>query len=155
VTFSALLGFLLLVQVSGVSPEQFFVGRTEGTGTVHVMLSGRHAVRVHSRGRMDPRGALVLDQRVEEEGKPARTTRWRLTRSGRGRIAGTIAGARGPVTGEIVGNVLRLRYRSAEGPQVEQSITFHPGGRTAHNRMIYRRFGLTVARVEETIRRVE
>jgi hypothetical protein len=154
-TFSVLFGLLLLVQASAISPEQFFVGRTEGTGTVHVMLSGRHAVRVHSRGRVDPSGVLLLDQRVEEEGKPVRTTRWRLARSRQGRITGSIVGGRGPVTGEMAGNVLRLRYRSAEGPQVEQSITFHPDGRTAHNRMIYRRFGLTVATVEETIRRVD
>ena len=152
---SSLLGFLLFVQVSGVSPEQFFVGRTEGIGTVHMMLSRRHGVRVHNRGRMDPSGALLLDQRIEEDGKPARTSRWRLVRSGPSRITGTIAGARGPVTGEIAGHVLHLRYRSPEGPQVEQWITFHPGSRTAHNRMIYRRFGLTVATVEETIRRVE
>ena len=151
---SALLGFLLLVQTPALAPEQFFVGRTEGVGTVHVILSGRHGVRVHSRGRMD-RGALLLDQRVEEEGRPARRRSWRLVRSGPNRFTGTISDARGPVSGEIAGNVLHLRYRSAEGPSVEQRITFQPGGRTAHNRMTFRRFGLTVATVEETIRRVE
>ena len=153
-TLSALLGLLLFAQAPAVAPEQFFVGRTQGTGTVHVMLSGRHGVRVHSRGRMD-RGALVLDQRIEEEGKPARNRSWRLVRSGANRVTGTITDARGPVTGEVVGNVLHLRYRLAEGPTVEQRITFQPGGRTAQNRMTFRRFGLTVATVEETIRRVD
>ena len=152
---SALLGLLLLAQAPAAAPEQFFVGRTQGTGTVNVILSGRHGVRVHSRGRMERGGALVLDQRIEEEGKPARNRSWRLVRSGGNRVTGTITDARGPVTGEVVGNVLNLRYRLAEGPTVEQRITFQPGGRIAQNRMTIRRFGFTVATVEETIRRVD
>ncbi len=154
-SLSAFLGFLFLAQSApGSALEHFFVGRTEGTGTAHVIMSGRHGVRVHSRGRME-RGTLVIDQRVEEEGKPARTRTWRLTRSGANRITGSITDARGPVTGEVAGNVLRLRYRLADGPTVEQTITLHPGGRSARNRMTFRRFGLTVATVEEVIRRVE
>ena len=149
-----LLGFLFVVQAAVVSPEQFFVGRTEGAGTVRIVMSGRHGVRDHGRGRIDRSGALILEQRVEEVGKPARNRSWRLVRSGN-RVTGTINDARGPVTGELNGNVLNLRYRSAEGPSVEQRITFHPNGRTAHNRMTFRRFGLTVATVETTIRRME
>jgi hypothetical protein len=155
VSVSALLGLLLFAQASGITPEQFFVGRTEGIGTANVIMSGPHGVRVRSRGRMDRAGGLVLDQRVEEEGKPPRTRTWRLVRAGGNRITGTITDARGPVTGEMVGNVLHLRYQLSEGPTVEQRITFQPGRRTALNHMTFRRFGLTVATVEETIRRVE
>jgi len=137
------------------APEQFFVGRTEGVGVVNIMLSGRHGVRDRSRGRIGQGGALLLEQIVEEEGKPARRTSWRLVRSGGNRITGTISDARGPVSGDVTGNVIRLRYRSAEGPSVEQWITLQPDGRTATNRMIFRRFGLTVATLESTIRRVD
>ena len=152
---ASLLGLLLVAQASVVAPEQFFVGRTEGRGTVNVMLSRRHGVRVHTRGRLERGNVLVLDQRIEEEGKPARDRIWRLQRSGPNRITGTITDARGPVTGEISGNVLSLHYRLAEGPTVEQRITFQPGGRVAQNRMTFRRFGFNVATVEETIRRVD
>lgn len=155
---SAFLGLLLLVQAPaapGSALEQFFVGRTEGAGTVHIILSGRHGVRDRSRGRIDRDGALVLDQIVEEEGKPARRRSWRLVRAGGNRVTGTISDARGPVTGDIAGNVLHLRYRSVEGPSVEQWITLQPGRRTATYRMTFRRFGLSVATVEGTIRRVE
>jgi hypothetical protein len=156
VTLSVLFGLLLLQAAPAAStPEHFFTGRTEGEGVVHVMLSGRHAVRDHGRGHIDRAGALVLDQVVEEEGKPARRRRWRLARAGANRITGTLSDASGPVTGELSGNVLHLRYRSAEGPSVEQWLTFHPGGRSARNRMVFRRFGLQVATVEETIRRVD
>lgn len=153
----ALPALLLAATPSAASPapEQFFVGRTEGEGIVSVMLSRRHAVRDRSVGRIDQGGILIVDQIVEEEGKPARKSSWRLARSGGNRIAGTISDARGPVTGEVAGNVIQLRYRSAEGPSVEQRITLQPGGRTATNRMTFRRFGLIVATLESTIRRVD
>jgi hypothetical protein len=144
---------LLLLQ--SAAPEHFFIGRTEGEGRISVMLSGSHAVRAHSRGWMDRSNALVIEQVVEEEGKPARRRSWRLVRSGPNRITGTLSDAVGPVTGDVAGNVLHLSYRSSEGPNVEQWITLHPNGRTAHNRMTFRRFGLGVATLEETIRRLD
>ena len=101
------------------------------------------------------RGVLVIDQVVEEEGKPARRRSWRLVRSGRNRITGTISDARGEVAGEVAANVITLRYRLVEGPSVEQRITIHPNGRTASNRMTFRRFGLKVATVETQIRKVD
>lgn len=153
--FQALLGLVLAAQAPPSALERFFVGRTEGTGTVRVVMSGTHGVRVRSRGRILRSGALILDQTIEEEGKPARSRTWRLVRSAANRITGTITDARGPVTGEVAGNVVTLRYQLAEGPSVEQIITLQRGGRTAHNRMTFRRFGLNVATVEETIRKVE
>lgn len=136
-------------------PEAFFVGRTEGAGSVHIVLSGRHAVRDHGRGHMDRGGALVLEQVVEEEGKPPRTRSWRLVRIGPDRFAGTISDARGQVSGEVVGNVLHLSYRSVEGPSVEQWVTIHASGRTAQNHMVFRRFGFTVATLDAVIRRLD
>lgn len=158
---STLLALALLAAAQGAAPpaaqgpEHFFVGRTEGAGTVHVILSGRHAVRDRSRGRIERGNVLILDQVVDEEGKPRRSRTWRLVRGAAGRITGTISDARGPVTGNVAGNVLHLRYRMAEGPSVEQSISLHPNGRTATNRMTFRRFGMRVATMESVIRRVD
>jgi hypothetical protein len=140
---------------AGSALEAFFIGRTEGQGSANVMLSGRHGVRDRARGWRDRSGALVLDQVVEEEGKPARRRVWRLTRAGGNRIGGTISDARGPVAGELSGDTLHLSYRLAEGPSVEQWITLQPGGRTATNRMTFRRFGMRVATVQSTIRKVQ
>lgn len=154
--FTSLVALLLLQAMSpATGPESFFIGRTEGEGTVRIILSGRHGVRVRSRGRLEADGALRLDQTVDEEGKAPRHRTWRIVRDGPGRIGGTISDARGPIQGEIRGNRLDIRYRSIEGPTVEQQVTIQPGGRIAHNRMIFRRFGIVVATMEETIRRVD
>ena len=152
---SALLGLLVQAAAPLTAPERFFVGRTEGVGTVQMILSSRHGVRVHTSGRIDGQGALLLDQVVDEDGKPPRHRSWRLVRAGANRFTGTISDARGPVTGQVTGNVLRLNYRSAEGPSVEHVITVRPDGRSAHNLTRFRRFGLNVATVEEVIRRVD
>ena len=156
--FSALFAFLLAVAAQGTAPgsalERFFVGRTEGSGTVQVIMSGSHNVRDRAVGRME-RGALVIEQVVEEEGKPARRRSWRLVRSGGSAVTGTISDARGAVAGTLNGNTLHLRYRLAEGPSVEQWITLQPGGRSAANRMVFRRLGLRLATVESVIRRAE
>ena len=55
-----LLGFLLVQAASAQGPEQFFVGRTESTGTVSIVLSGRHTVRDRSTGRIAP-GKVLSD----------------------------------------------------------------------------------------------
>lgn len=153
---SLLFGALLLVQAPVGSPELFFVGRTESEGTVDVIVTGRHTVRVRSHGRVARDGALHIEQVVEEQGKPARNRRWRLVRDGHNRFTGTISDARGTVIGDVAGNVFHLRYRTVEGNlSVEQWITVQPGGRRAHNRMVFKRFGIVVARYDETIRRTD
>ena len=162
--FPAAAAFLLLAAVPapaaapaaqpGSALERFFIGATEGSGTVQVVLSGRHKVRDRSRGRMDAAGALLIDQVVEEEGKPPRRRSWRLVRAGGSKVGGTISDAKGAVQGELTGDALHLRYRLAEGPSVEQWITLDPGGRSARNRMVFHRFGMKVATVETVIRKV-
>lgn len=138
------------------APEKFFLGRTEGSGTVSMTLAGSHKVRDVSTGRLDKTGALLLDQMVYEEGKPARRRSWRLARAGGNRIAGTISDAIGPVTGDIRGNVLHLKYQAKEASaQVEQWITLHPNGRTATNRMVFRKFGFKAATLTSTIRKLD
>lgn len=151
---SALL--LLAAAPAAPSPEQFFSGRTEGSGTAQMTLGGSHKVRDVSRGRLDRSGALILDQVIYEEGKPARHRVFRLVRSGPNRISGTISDANGPVTGDIRGNVLHIKYQTrAEKANVEQWITLHPGGRTASNRMVFKKFGFKAATLTSTIRKLD
>lgn len=151
---SALL--LLAAAPAAPTPEQFFSGRTEGSGLAQMTLGGSHKVRDVSRGRLDKSGALILDQVIYEEGKPARHRVFRLVRSGPNRISGTISDANGPVTGDIRGNVLHIKYQTrAEKANVEQWITLHPGGRTASNRMVFKKFGFKAATLTSTIRKLD
>jgi hypothetical protein len=151
---SALL--LLAAAPASTAPEQFFLGRTEGAGTVQMTIGGSRKVRDVSRGRLDKSGALILEQMVYEEGKPARRRSWRLVRSGPSRVSGTISDAIGPVTGDITGSVLHLKYQAREASaQVEQWITLHPGGRSASNRMVFKKFGFKAATLNSTIRKLD
>lgn len=155
---AASLPWLLLAAAPAAAPvpasafELFFTGATQGHGTVRVAMSRPHPVRDRARGRMEG-STLVIEQVVEEAGRPPRRRSWRLVRSGT-RVTGTVSDASGPVAGEVRGATLRLAYRMPEG-SVEQWITLRPGGRTASARMVVRRFGLRVATVQSEIRKVE
>ena len=150
---AALLASLLLAAAPATPLERLFIGDTEGSGVVDPIVGRRYTVRDRARGRIAEDGALVLDQIVEEEGKPVRRRAWRLVRGDGNRITGTISDVRGAIAGEITPTSLHLRYRLKEGPSVEQWITLQPGGRTARNRMVFHRFGLKVATAETEIRK--
>lgn len=135
--------------------ERFFAGRTEGSGSVRIILSGTSAVRSQGRGRILPDGSLSLDHVVHQEGEPERRRTWHMRRSAPGRYTGTISDARGPVSAEVQGNRVHVTYRTREGYAVDQWITFNADGRTASNQMTFRRMGVRVATLQETIRRVD
>lgn len=134
---------------------RFFAGRLEGEGVLRVMVGGSRAVRVSSLGRSEAGGTIRLDQTIREEGEPARTRTWRLREVAPGRYAGTLSDAAGPVVGEAAGNRLHLRFPMAGGMQAEQWLTLAPDGRSARNVLRVRKFGLTVAALDETIRKLD
>ncbi len=151
--FVSLLAALLL-QPQMNALEHFFSGRTEGRGTVRIMLSGTSAIQSQGRGRMLADGTLVLDHVVRQQGEPERRRTWRMRRVATGKYTGTISDARGPVTAEIHGNRFHVTYRTKEGHYVDQWVTFNGDGRTATNEMKFTRLGMTIATVRETITRV-
>jgi hypothetical protein len=145
---------LALAATASFDPLAFFAGRTEGRATLRIALHRRRAVRVHGVGTPQPDGSLILDQQVEQEGKPATSRRWHLSRVGPGRYAGTLTDAVGPVTAETVGARLHIRYRTKGKIGIEQWLALGPDGQAADNRLTARKLGVPVARLHETIRRV-
>ncbi|MFW2853587.1 DUF3833 family protein [Sphingomonas sp. TX0543] len=136
------------------APLAFFTGHTVGEGILRVTLSHARRVHVVSDGRVEPDGTLVLIQRVEEGSKPPRERTWHMRDLGGGLFAVSLSDAIGPVEADVAGNRLHLRFRAKGGLGIEQWIYRQPGGDTALNRMVVRKFGLPVASLHETIRQV-
>lgn len=145
----------LALAAATFDPLTFFAGRTEGIGRLRIMLHHAHAVHVDGDGRLQPDGSLILDQRVTRQGEAATTRQWHLRQVAPGRYAGTLTDAVGPVTAETRGDRLHLAYRTKGRVRIEQWLTLLPDGRAAANRLTAHRLGVRVARLDETIRKLD
>lgn len=141
--------------VKTFSPERFFAGRTTGEGELRVLAFAAMPIHVRSTGRLERDGTLVLRQTIRQDGAPPRSREWLLKRSGGNRFSGSLTDAAGPVTGEVSGNRLYLRYtmKGALRLRIQQWLTLEADGRTLRNRLTASKFGLPVAVVRETIRK--
>lgn len=136
-------------------PAVFFAGRTQGDGTLKVVFKDAQPVRVQGSGQIAPDGSLTLDQVVVRGGRPPERRQWRIRRAGSGSFAGSLSDASGPVTGDVRGNRLHLAYPMKGGVHAEQWIYLQPDGRSALNRMRITKFGMPVASLNETIRKLD
>ena len=134
--------------------ERFFAGRLDGVGTLKIVLHGPTTVHVASIGTIAADGTLILDQHIEQQGKPARNRQWRIRALGDGRYTGSLTDASGPVIGVAVGSRLHLAFPMKGGIRVDQWLTLSADPRIAQNHLIVRKLGLTVATLDETIRHV-
>ena len=116
-----------------------------------------HAKRVHveGEGRVGSDGALTLVQQVQQHGSPTHVRTWRLKSRGDGSFDASLSDAVGPVDVEAHDNLLHVRFLLKRGLGVEQWIYLQSDGRSALNRMVVRKFGIPVAALRETIRKVE
>lgn len=134
-------------------PAAFFTGLTESEGTLSQIFASDRATRVSTFGTRQRNGEMVLEQDVTIGDEPTRHRVWRLRETAPNRFSGTISDAADDLTGTLSGNTLTLTYTMDNNLGVHQVITAQPGGQSARNVMRIRRFGITVARLEETIRR--
>ena len=133
-------------------PLAFFNGLSRGEGRLKVAMRAGRLVHVRSEGHREGK-ALVLEQRVEEEGERPRDRTWEIREVSPGRYAGTLSDAAGPVTGETKGNRVHFSYRMKGGLKADQWLTLAPDGQSAHNILKVRKLGIVVATLDETIRR--
>lgn len=164
IQFKGIAGLALLVTSAALNaqsaaaparfdPAAFFTGLTESEGTLSQIFTSDRATRVSTFGTRQRNGEMVLEQDVQIGDEASRHRTWRLRETTPGRFSGTISDAADDLTGTLSGNTLTLTYTMDNNLGVHQVITANPGGQSALNVMRIRRFGITVARLEETIRR--
>lgn len=151
---AALLVFAPVPAHAEFDPIAFFRGRTHGEATIRIIFqSGKHLV-VDSIGRAEPGGTLLLEQHIQQQGKKARTRYWRMRKTGPHRFAGVLSDATGPVSVDVVGDSVRIRYTDKDHLSFEQWLRTE-GPRLVRNQMRVKRFGLVVAHVDELIRKLD
>lgn len=134
----------------------FFTGRTEGDGSLKILWRQPQRVRVEGSGQVLADGTLVLDQVVARAGKPPARRQWRIRPAGPpGHFTGLLSDATDTVEGVVEGNQLRLHFPMKGGLDATQYLYLQPDGRTVRNRMTIRKLGLTVAVLDETIRKTD
>jgi len=72
VTATAVLLLCTPASAEPLKPLRFFEGRTESQGIIRLFMKKPYKSRSFGRGVIEPDGSLLLVQRVEDEGKPAR-----------------------------------------------------------------------------------
>ena len=137
-----------------LDPIAFFTGRSEGEGTVDTLLGKPVKLLVTSVGEKQG-DTLILDQTIRQGAKPPRVRRWIMRPVAPGRFTGTLTDAEGPVNVTVAGPRASIRYRMRGGLDVDQQLTLQTDGKTLLNRLHVRKFGVRVAVVGETIRKLD
>jgi hypothetical protein len=137
-----------------LEPIAFFTGRSQGEGIVDTLLGKPVKLLVESVG-VRQGDTLILEQTISEGAKPPRVRRWIMRPVAPGRYTGTLTDAEGAVNVTVAGPRASIRYRMRGGLDVDQQLTLQPGDRTLLNRLHVKKFGIRVANVEETIRKLD
>ena len=136
------------------SPVDFFRGRTHGEGILKIIFQSPKHMTVDSEGVAEKDGSLVLKQVIHEPGKPPRTRYWRMRQTAPNRYEGTLTDAASPVRVDVTKNGIRIRYTGKDHLNFDQMLT-PVGPNEVHNKMRVKRFGITVANYDETIRKLD
>lgn len=133
-------------------PEVFFAGRTQGIGRLERVIGRSQALRVEGHGRTEPDGSFRLDQAVRfDDGTVAQRT-WRMRRTGPNAYAATLSDAAGPVSLEVAGNRVQIRYLLRHpAVYMHQRLDLRPDGRSVLNRATVSVLGIPLARLTEEI----
>jgi len=140
--------------VPAYSPMQFFEGRTEGIGTIRIMLGKPYRTRSIGHGRFEPDGTMEFVQKVVDDGKPPRERRWKIRQTGPHHFTGTMSEAIGLVKIEEIAGRFRFRFRMKGNLSVEQWLVPLAGGTTARNTLTIRKFGVKVGTSEGMLRKL-
>jgi hypothetical protein len=134
----------------------FFTGRSHADNVIRIALHSPHKLIVDSVGGHNKEGEFVLIDTVREEGKPVRMRTWVMHPAGPGHFTGVLSDAVGPVDVVAKGDSATISYTMKDGHlKILQDIQLQPDGRSLSNHVIARKFGLTFARVDGIIRKLD
>ena len=139
---------------ANLDPIAFFIGRTHGAGTIEQLVGGSARLTVDSVGRRHG-DMLILDQTIRVGDKPPRLRRWTMRPTAPGRYVGSLTDAHGLVQVSTEGPRAYVRYTMRDGIKVEQQLAIQSDGRTVLNRLDAWKFGIRVATLDETIRKLD
>jgi hypothetical protein len=134
----------------------FFTGKSHADNVIKIAFHGPHKLIVDSVGGRNKEGEFVLIDTVREEGKPVRTRTWVMHSIGDGHFTGVLSDAIGPVDISVSGSAATISYVMKDGHlKVVQQVQAQGDGKTLTNHVIARKFGITFARVDGTIRKLD
>ena len=138
-------------------PEAFFLGHTHGWGVLQTR-GGRPSKRfeVEGHGHVAADGSFHLVQDVEWSDGHSSRREWVMHASGPAGYTATLTNAKGPVSGEVRGNVFHLRYRLAT-PDVMMEHYLYLQKDRSHvlNTATVTAMGLPIAHLSENIVRID
>jgi hypothetical protein len=110
---------------------------------------------VDSVGGIGDRGDFVLIDTVHEGDKPVRMRKWIMRQIAPNHFTGSLTDAVGPVDVLVSGGGVTIRYTMQGGLKIVQQMTLQADGRTLANRVVAKKFGMTFAHVDGTVRKLD
>jgi len=154
---------LALSATASAAPEKpkldmmaFFTGKTHADNVIKIALHAPHKLIVDSIGGRNKEGEFVLIETVREEGKPERKRSWVMHPVGPDHFSGVLTDAVGPVDIVVSGSSATIRYTMKErNLKVVQQLQLQADGKSLANHVVARKFGLTFAKVDGTVRKLD
>ena len=146
----------LAFAASGLDLTAFFTGKSHAENVISMALHSRHKLVVDSVGGRNKEGDFVLIDTVREEGKPERTRSWVMHQVGPNHYTGVLSDAIGPVDITVERDSAVISYLMKEGRvKIVQTLKMQADGKSLSNHVVAKKFGMTVAHVEGTIRKLD
>ena len=136
-----------------LDPIAFFTGHTHGDGRLEKIFSRPVTTSVDGVGRSEG-GTFILDQTISADGKSPHVRRWTMRPISPGHYSGTLTDAAGPVQFTVSGPRASIHYTMKGGLKVEQQLALQSDGNTILNRLEVHKFGVRLATLNETIRKL-
>ena len=146
---------LALAAAPSLDLQAFFTGRTHADNILKIVFHSPEKLIVDSLGRRDGQEFVQIDT-VHEGSKPVRTRVWRTHQISPGHFTGSLSDAIGPVDIVVQGNIATIRYVMSDGHlNVVEQLQLQDGGRALSNHVVAKKFGLSFAHVDGTIRKLD